>query len=66
MGKDKEVSEEPRAEILEAVRQAAPEGQITCTVARRLAGEHGVHPRVIGAACDRLEIKIQACELGCF
>ncbi|MBE3585354.1 hypothetical protein [Desulfofundulus thermocisternus] len=55
---------EPR--VLEAVRQAAVDGRLTCTEARRLAGELNVPVRVVGAACDALGVKIKACELGCF
>ncbi len=66
MGKDREFAEEPSAEIIEAVRQAAPGGKITCTAARKLAAELNVHPRVIGRACDRLDLKVHKCELGCF
>jgi hypothetical protein len=58
------ISVEPR--VLEAVKQAAVDGRLTCTAARRLAGELDVPVRVVGAACDALGIKIKACELGCF
>lgn len=53
-------------EILEAVKNTAKEGRITCTAARKLAGDFKVSPGVIGEACDQLKIKITACELGCF
>ena len=52
--------------VLDAVRQAAPGGQITCAEARQLAAKLGVRPRVVGAACDELEVKLKGCELGCF
>lgn len=51
---------------LEAVQKAAPDGYITCGAARTLAAKLGVRPRVIGAACDELKIKVKGCELGCF
>lgn len=53
-------------EILEAVKNTAKEGRITCTAARKLAEDLKAHPRVIGEACNELKIKIKACELGCF
>jgi hypothetical protein len=65
-GKRDYTLEEPSSEIMEAVRQAALGGKMTCTLARKLATDFGVPPRVIGRACDRLDIKIHSCELGCF
>lgn len=53
-------------EVLEAVKGVAEDGRISCTVARKLAEELKVPPRVVGEACDALEIKIYSCELGCF
>ncbi len=53
-------------EVLEAVKKAAVDGRITCPRARKLAEELGVPPRVVGDACNALNIKIKACELGCF
>ncbi|MDH7577050.1 MAG: hypothetical protein QHH75_04315 [Bacillota bacterium] len=55
---------EPR--IKDALLKAAPEGRITCPAARELADALGVSPRVIGAACNQLRIKIKGCALGCF
>ncbi|AEG16414.1 MULTISPECIES: hypothetical protein [Desulfofundulus] len=57
-------SVEPK--VLEAVKQAAVEGRLTCTAARELARELNVPVRMVGTACDILGIKIKACELGCF
>ncbi|MCL6612459.1 MAG: hypothetical protein K6T66_13035 [Peptococcaceae bacterium] len=52
--------------IRQAVLEAAREGKISCTVARKLAEELQVKPKEIGAACNELKIKIHSCELGCF
>ncbi len=52
--------------IKEALLKAAPEGKITCPEARKLAEALGVDPRVIGDACNALQIKIKDCALGCF
>uniref|UniRef100_A0A7C2I1M2 Uncharacterized protein n=1 Tax=Ammonifex degensii TaxID=42838 RepID=A0A7C2I1M2_9THEO len=54
------------AEVLDAVRRAAPEKRITCARAHELAGELKVPVRLIGAACEALGIKIKECQLGCF
>jgi hypothetical protein len=53
-------------EILEAVKKAAPDNSLSCTVARKLAADLKVSVKVIGEAADQLDIKIKACELGCF
>lgn len=52
--------------IREAVLKAAREGKLSCTMARKLAGELKVTPKEVGEACDKLKIKIHTCELGCF
>jgi len=52
--------------ILEAVKEAASDGRLTCSAARQLATKLGVQPRTVGVACDSLKIKLKACELGCF
>lgn len=59
------MSEVP-AKILEAVRNAAPEGEISCVDAHSLAEQLGVEIDMIGKALDKLKIKISDCELGCF
>jgi hypothetical protein len=41
-------------------------GSITCGLARDLAGRLGVKTREIGKLLNHLDIKIRACELGCF
>jgi hypothetical protein len=53
-------------EIKTAVKNAATDGKLSCTRARQLAEELGVPPREIGQAANELEIKLFACELGCF
>jgi hypothetical protein len=41
-------------------------GSITCTLAHELAARLGVKTREMGKLFDPLDIKIRACELGCF
>ncbi|MEW5762853.1 MAG: hypothetical protein AB1776_06610 [Bacillota bacterium] len=53
-------------EVLEALRRAAPDGRISCPQAREIARRLDVPARVVGAAADRLGVKIYGCELGCF
>jgi len=52
--------------ILQAVLKFAKDGRLSCTVARKLAGDLGVTPGEVGEACNQLKIKIHSCELGCF
>jgi len=54
------------SEIMEAVEKAAPEKILSCAEALRLSEELKVSPGLIGAAADKLKIKIRICELGCF
>lgn len=53
-------------EIIEKVKALATEGKITCAAARQLAQELNVEYKQVGQACNDAEIKIYACELGCF
>lgn len=57
---------EIKQEVLDAVSQAAKDGGLTCTEARKLAKDLKVAPGTIGKAADELKIKIKSCELGCF
>ncbi len=52
--------------VLEAVKEAAPEGRISCADAHELAKRLGVELLLIGKAADELKIKIKNCQLGCF
>lgn len=47
-----------------ALRKGLP--ALSCERALALAREHGVGADAVGAACDRLGIKIMSCQLGCF
>jgi hypothetical protein len=42
------------------------DGSITCAAALRLAEELGIPPRALGEAANKLGIKIDSCQLGCF
>lgn len=57
---------EIKQEVLDAVKQAAKDGRLTCTEARKLAEDLKVNPSVVGKAANELKIKIKSCELGCF
>ena len=53
-------------ELLEKLKELAPQGRISCSEARQLAEKLNVHPSEVGKACNEAKIKIYACELGCF
>lgn len=53
-------------QVLQAVKEAAPEGRLSCLDAHRLAGKLDVELLIIGKACDELNIRIKNCQLGCF
>lgn len=57
---------ELNSKILEAVKEAAQEGKLSCAVAHHLADKLGVSLLTIGQAADELKIKINKCQLGCF
>ena len=52
--------------ILSQVAAASQSGRLACKQALALAEKMGVSPREIGKAADDLQIKIAACQLGCF
>jgi len=52
--------------LKEAVMQASSDGRLTCEMAHELGGRLEVTLQEIGAVCNELNIKIKACQLGCF
>lgn len=55
-----------RERLIEAVRNAAQDGRLSCEQAHDLGRELDVPLRDIGAICNELKIKVTACQLGCF
>jgi hypothetical protein len=53
-------------ELIEKLKDMAPQGRLCCSDARKLAEKLGIEYGVVGKACNELKIKIFACELGCF
>jgi len=53
-------------ELLERIKELAPDGTITCREARELAEKLGIPASKVGKVCSDARIKITACELGCF
>ncbi len=52
--------------IVERVKAEAKNGKLPCKRAFELAEELGVLPREVGSAANEAEVKIAACQLGCF
>jgi hypothetical protein len=52
--------------IKKEVEQAAQDGVLTCHDARALAERLGVPYGDVGKVCNEFDVKIRACELGCF
>lgn len=57
---------EVRAEVAEAVRRRAVEGEISCAAAFAIARDLGVSPEEVGFTVDSLEIGIVKCQLGLY
>jgi ArsR family metal-binding transcriptional regulator len=55
-----------KKELIEELKDRAPQGKITCTDAHQLADKLNIHPSEVGKACNEANIKICACEVGCF
>jgi hypothetical protein len=52
--------------VIDVVRNTAVENRLSCEKARELAEELKVPVNEIGRICNVLNIKITACQLGCF
>ena len=52
--------------ILNAVKEAAIENELTCAEAEALAEKLGCERQEVGNAANEAKIKIVGCQLGCF
>ncbi len=53
-------------ELEERIRAHLVKGKLPCAVAFKIAAELNVPVRSVGDACNRLDIRIANCQLGCF
>lgn len=53
-------------EIKEKISSSLVDGKLLCPVAFKIAQDMGVSPRRIGDAANEMDVKIAACQLGCF
>jgi hypothetical protein len=66
MGHEDDQNEEAKERVAAAVRERARDGVLACAVAFRLAEDLSVGPLEVGAAANRLGIRLQGCQLGLF
>ena len=55
-----------REKIIEAIRAGAVNNRLACEKAHELSAALCISLQEIGAICNDLNIKISACQLGCF
>ena len=48
------------------IRNHVIDGKLPCAQAHRIAAAHGLSPLAVGAAADRLDLRISQCQLGLF
>lgn len=53
-------------ELREAIKSQAVEGRVSCKAMLELAEKTETPSRQISEICNELEIKVSACQLGCF
>jgi hypothetical protein len=53
-------------QVKQEVERAAQDKRLSCEEARALAEKLGVSYQEMGKACDELNVKLHACQLGCF
>jgi hypothetical protein len=53
-------------EVKELILRKQVNGTISCTAAFQIAKEAGASTGTIGRLLNEMEIKIRACQLGCF
>jgi len=53
-------------ELREAILAQATNGKVACKAMLELAEQTDTPSRRIGEICNEMEIKISACQLGCF
>jgi len=53
-------------ELREAIQRQATDGRVSCKAMLELAQQSDTPSRQIGAICNEMDIKVSACQLGCF
>ena len=55
-----------REKVIAAVKKRAKEGHIACAACFRIAEEHKIPKKELGALINELGIKVRQCQLGLF
>ncbi len=53
-------------ELEKKIKSSLVEGKLPCAIAFKIAKELKVSPSEVGEAANRLSVKINSCQLGCF
>ena len=53
-------------ELDEKIRASLVNGKLPCAVAFKIANQLNVGTKEVGEACNKLNLKISSCQLGCF
>ena len=53
-------------ELDKKIQSSLTNGKLPCAVAFQIAKELKLSPKEVGEACNRLQIKVRSCQLGCF
>jgi hypothetical protein len=57
---------EPKPELVQAVKQKASKGEISCAAAHRIAEDTKTPPLEVGFTVDYLELRLTKCQLGLY
>ncbi len=55
-----------KQQILEEIQKRAQDDKIACRQCFEVAQQCDISLKIVGDACDKNQIKIHACQLGCF
>ncbi|MFC2044832.1 hypothetical protein ACFLT8_06565 [Chloroflexota bacterium] len=53
-------------ELDEQIKASLVNGKLPCSVAFEIAKQLNVSTKAVGEACNKLNVKISSCQLGCF
>ncbi len=53
-------------ELDEKIKDPLVNGKLPCAVAFKIAKQLNVTTKEVGEACNKLNLKISSCQLGCF
>ena len=53
-------------ELVDKIKASLVNGKLPCPVAFKIAKELSVSTKDVGEACNKLDLKISSCQLGCF